>query len=148
MRSARYPVTTLGELGDAPPLEGELLEAKPKACCNACARPTIGALEDLAVLYNPIVWAAQKLIGAGLAHATDDDGSTKPGAIDQLARALGIDPVEVAIELTGYSGLGRYWPAMKVAGGAAAIGGAAYLAARAIKARRATTTKRRKAKRG
>jgi len=152
MRTSRYPVTTigdpeLGELGgEAAPLEGELLDPKP--CCTACGakKPSMHGLEDLTILYNPLAWAAQKLIDAGISHVTGKDGSTEnPGAADQLANALGIDPVEVAIELTGFSGIGRYWPAMKLIGGATAIGGAAYLAARAIQARRKP---KRKSKRG
>lgn len=139
MSARSYPVTTIGEL--APPSSSSC------ACTTTTpATPprTMRGLEDLGVLYNPIAWAAEKLIGAGLAHATGTDDTTKPGALDRLAAAFGVDPVELAIELTGYSGVGRYWPAMQIVGGAAALGGAAYLAARAINKRRS----KRKAKRG
>jgi hypothetical protein len=146
---SRYPVTTMGELAVA---ACELATSSPSsssACaCNAPATSspaTMRGFDDLAVLYNPIVWAAQKLIGAGIARVTgkeDDADAAHPGVLDHLARALGVDPVEVAIELTGYSGVGRYWPAMRIAGGAAAIGGAAYLAARALKARRPKTKRK------
>lgn len=148
-----YPVTTMGELAVA---VAELADehAPTSASSSSCAckappaaSPTMRGFDDLAVLYNPIVWAAQKLVGAGIAHVTGKDPSEEtdgahPGMLDHLASALRVDPVALAIELTGYSGVGRYWPALKFAGGAAAIGGVAYLAARAIKSRRPKKTAR------
>jgi hypothetical protein len=151
MNAARlYPVTTIGEL--APPASSSCTSSAC-ACDGACKRASSSSssssmrgLEELTILYNPLAWAAQKLIGAGIARATGTDDGAQPGALDRLAETLGVDPVEVAIELTGFSGLGRYWPALQMIGGAAAIGGAAYLGVRAMRKRK-TTTKTKKGKR-
>jgi len=138
MSEAAYPVTTIGEV--------------VSDCCGGCkggggcaandtTPRTIGAIDDFTILINPLAWGAQKLFGAIMSKATGQEPAPTPTAIDQLARAMGVKPIDLAISLTGYTGLGRYETAAKVIGGGLVVGAAALYVARRMK-------KRKKGKRG
>lgn len=96
----------------------------------------MGALEDLTGFVNPLAWLASQ-VGKKVAEKLTGKGDSPPDptAIDLLAKELGIDPIELVISVAGFSGWGKFWPSLKVAGGIVALGGAAFAASRLLSSR-------------
>lgn len=130
-----YTVTTIGDLGSA-------------ICgCNGAPSsndPTMRGLEELIQFVNPIGYAVAKLGHTAVRVAAGKGAPpAEPSLINELAKALNVDPIDLVVGISGYSNLGRYWDIAKVLAAVAAVGSVAYLGSRHLK----KTGARRKGKR-
>lgn len=121
-----YEVTTIGNV-----VEG----TAPCGACSARRGPMgMGSVEDFGWFF-PALWPAML---ARRAARGDASANVLPGTsiVEEIAKRLGLNPVAFALGVTGYDGIGEYWPAVRNVSLAAALAGAAYAGARYVRGKK------------